>query len=78
MEAVRGKKPLYLGANFGTFSQLLVHPTVPVLLTKDLPKVRSDITFSLHISNSITKPAKLDYYYTLFWSIKMSKQQKKV
>ena len=50
---------------FGTFTQLLIHPSGPVLLTKDLP--RNEISydfqppFNLHISNSRTKPAGLDF-----------------
>ena len=36
------KKPkTYLGAHFGTLSQGLVHPTAPVLLTKDSPRNKS-------------------------------------
>ena len=51
-------KTSYLGAHFGNLTQRSVHPSAPVLLTKDSP--RSFITydsqppFSLHISNSRT------------------------
>ena len=37
VEAVRGQKISYLGAHFGTLIQRLVHPTAPLLLTKDSP-----------------------------------------
>ena len=59
-------KTLYLGAHFGSLIQCSVHPTVPVLLTKDSP--RNEITyifqppFSLYTSNSRTKPTGLDFY----------------
>ena len=58
-------KTSYLGAHFGTLTQRLVHHSVAVLLTKDLP--RNEISydfqppFSLHILNSRTKPADLDF-----------------
>ena len=57
-------KTSYLDAHFGTLTQCSVHPTAPVLLTKDS---RNEIiyefppTFSLHISNSRTKPTVLDF-----------------
>ena len=54
-------KTSYLGAHFGTLTQFLVYPIVPVLLTKDSPRNEisydSQPPFSLHISNSRTKPA---------------------
>ena len=67
VEAVRGQKHhRYLDAYFGTLTQRSVHPTAPVLLTKDS---RNELwlsasiqpPFSLHISNSRTKPAGLDF-----------------
>ena len=45
-------------------TQYLVHPIVPVLLIKvssHLNIMRSTMTFSLHIFNSRTKPAELDF-----------------
>ena len=65
LEAVRGQKH-HLGAHFGTLTQRSVHLTAPVLLTKDS---RNEISydfqppFSLHISNSRTKPTGLDFYF---------------
>ena len=54
-----------LGAHFGTLTQCSVHPSAPVLLTKDSPRnfisFDSQPPFSLHISNSRTKPARLDF-----------------
>ena len=53
-------KTSYLGAHFGSVTQRLVHPSVPVLLTKDSP--RNEIShdfqppFSLHISNLEPSP----------------------
>ena len=38
VEAVRGQKTSYLGAHFGTLTQCLVHPSAPLLLTKDSPR----------------------------------------
>ena len=58
-------KTSYLGVHFGTLTQRLVHPSAPVVLTKDLP--RNEISydfqsqFRLHISNSRTKPTGLDF-----------------
>ena len=58
---VQRLKTSYLNAHF----ECSVHPSAPVLLIKDLP--RNEISydfqppFSLHISNSRTKPAGLDF-----------------
>ena len=56
MEAGRGQKDYREIAHFGTLTQRSIHPTVPVLLTKDSPRneIRYDSQppFSLHISNS--------------------------
>ena len=58
-------KTSYLDTHFGTLTQRLVHPTAPVLLTKDSP--RNEIhyafqpPFSLHIPNSRTKSIGLDF-----------------
>ena len=51
VEAVWGQK------YFGTLTQRLVHPSAPLLLTKDLSKyfISFDSPFSLHIWNSRTK-----------------------
>ena len=46
MKAVRGKT--YLSAHFGTLTQRSVHPSVPVLLTKDLPRNEISYDSSLH------------------------------
>ena len=58
-------KTSYLGAHFGTLTQCLVHPSAPVLPTKDSPinfiNYDSQPPFSLHILDSRTKPTGLDF-----------------
>ena len=60
VEADRGQKHHISVHNLGTLTQRSVHPSVPVLFTKDLPsnEISYDFqpSFSLHISNSRTKP----------------------
>ena len=55
----------YLGTHFGTLTQRSVHPSASVMLTKYLPRNEISYDFqtpiSLHISNSRTKPAGLDF-----------------
>ena len=50
-----------------SLTQCLVHPTAPVLLTKDSPRNKISYDFqhslSLHIFNSRTKPAGLDFQW---------------
>ena len=61
VEAVRGQKHILAH----TLAQRLVHPTAPVLLSKDTPRneisYNSQPPFSLHISNSRTKPVHIMY-----------------
>ena len=59
----------YLGTHFGTLGQSLAHPTAPALLTKDSPRNQicydSQHLFSLHISNSRTKPGGLHFQFPI-------------
>ena len=41
-------KTSYLGVHFGTLTQRLVHPSAPVVLTKDLP--RNEISYDFQSS----------------------------
>ena len=51
----------------GTLTQCPFHPTAPILITK--ASIKNEISydfqppFSLHISNSRTKPAGVDFFY---------------
>ena len=60
VEAVRGQKHHISAHTLALLTQRSVHPTVPLLLTKDSPRNEinydSQLPFSLHISNSRTKP----------------------
>ena len=55
----------YLCAPFDTLTHCSVYPSAPVLLTKGLSRIEIIYdfypSFSLHISNSRTKPSGLDF-----------------